>query len=199
MTRKVGNTMSKTAITSAPIAPVLADRWSPRSFDETYEISNHDLLSILEAGRWAPSANNVQPWRFSVGRRGDKVFAAIAENLKSWNAAWAPNASAIIVVSGVVKNDAGDENAWATFDSGIATAHMLVQIHELGLHGHVMAGVEFEALAEALGHGDHLKGLVAIAVGKVAPADKLQGPLFEREVATRVRLELDEIVIDGNI
>jgi hypothetical protein len=41
--------------------------------------------------------------------------------------------------------------------------------------------------------------LVAIAVGKAAPAEKLQGPLFEREVATRVRLELDEIVIDGNI
>jgi nitroreductase len=191
--------MSKTAITSAPIAPVLADRWSPRSFDETYELSNHDLRSILEAGRWAPSANNVQPWRFSVGRRGDAIFAKMAENLKSWNAAWAPKASAIIVVSGVVKNDAGDDNAWATFDSGIATAHMLVQIHELGLHGHVVAGIEFEALAEALGHGDNLKGLVGIVVGKAAPAEKLEGPLYEREVATRVRLELDEIVIDGNI
>ncbi len=191
--------MSKTAITSAPIAPVLADRWSPRSFDETYELSNHDLLSILEAGRWAPSANNVQPWRFTVGRRGDAIFAKIVENLKSWNAAWAPKASAIIVVSGVVKNAAGEPNAWSTFDSGIASAHMLVQIHELGLHGHVVAGIEFEELAKSLGHGDHLKGLVGIVVGKAAPADKLEGPLFEREVATRVRLGLDEIVIDGNI
>ncbi len=191
--------MSKTAITSAPIAPVLADRWSPRSFDETYELSNHDLLSILEAGRWAPSANNVQPWRFTVGRRGDAIFGKIVENLKSWNAAWAPKASAIIVVSGVVKNAAGEPNAWSTFDSGIASAHMLVQIHELGLHGHVVAGIEFEELAKSLGHGDHLKGLVGIVVGKAAPADKLEGPLFEREVATRVRLELDEIVIDGNI
>lgn len=199
MTRKVGNNMSKTAITSAPIAPVLADRWSPRSFDETYEISNHDLRSILEAGRWAPSANNVQPWRFSVGRRGDKVFAAIAENLTSWNAAWAPKSSALILVSGVVKNHVGEANTWAHFDSGLATANILVQATELGLHAHVMAGVEFQPLAEALGHGDHLKGLVAIAIGKVAPADKLQGPLFEREVATRVRLELDEIIIDGNI
>ncbi|MEY4019011.1 MAG: hypothetical protein RLZZ590_311 [Actinomycetota bacterium] len=191
--------MSKTAITSAPIAPVLADRWSPRSYDETHELSNHDLLSILEAGRWAPSANNVQPWRFSVGRRGDAVFGKIVENLKSWNAAWAPKASAIIVVSGVVKNDAGDPNAWSTFDSGIASAHMLVQIHELGLHGHMVAGIEFDELAKALGHGDQLKGLVGIVVGKAAPADKLEGPLYEREVATRVRLELDEIVIDGNI
>ncbi len=191
--------MSKTAITSAPIAPVLADRWSPRSFDETYELSNHDLLSILEAGRWAPSANNVQPWRFTVGRRGDAIFGKIVENLKSWNAAWAPKASAIIVISGVVKNAAGEPNAWSTFDSGIASAHMLVQIHELGLHGHVVAGIEFEELAKSLGHGDHLKGLVGIVVGKAAPADKLEGPLFEREVATRVRLGLDEIVIDGNI
>jgi nitroreductase len=191
--------MSKTAITSAPIAPVLADRWSPRSYDETHELSNHDLLSILEAGRWAPSANNVQPWRFSVGRRGEAVFAAIAENLTSWNAAWAPTASALLLVSGVVKNEAGEENRWAHFDSGLATANILTQVTELGLHAHVMAGVEFAPLAAALGHGDHLKGLVAIAIGKVAPAEKLQGPLYDRELAPRVRLPLDEIVIDGNI
>lgn len=191
--------MSKTAITSAPIMPVLADRWSPRSFDETHELSHHDLLSILEAGRWAPSANNVQPWRFSVGLRGDKVFATIVENLMSWNAAWAPKGSAIIIVSGVVKNHEGVENRWAHFDSGIATANILTQAHELGLHAHVVAGVDFEKLGPALGHGDHLQGLVGIVIGKVAPADKLEGPLFEREVATRVRLELDELVIDGKI
>jgi len=53
--------MKKTAITAAPVLPVIAERWSPRAYDENYAISQHELLSILEAGRWAPSANNAQP------------------------------------------------------------------------------------------------------------------------------------------
>ena len=63
--------MNKTAITAAQILPVLAERWSPRSFDANYKLSEHEVLSILEAARWAPSANNAQPWRFSVLHRGD--------------------------------------------------------------------------------------------------------------------------------
>ena len=82
--------MSKTAITAAPIAPVLADRWSPRAYDASYEIASHDLLSVLEAGRWAPSANNMQPWFFSVAKRGDDLWNQInAEALEGFNAAWA--------------------------------------------------------------------------------------------------------------
>ncbi|MEI7443163.1 MAG: nitroreductase family protein, partial [Actinomycetes bacterium] len=47
--------MSKVPQTSAPLAELIRDRWSPRSFDPTHEISDQDLLSILEAARWAPS------------------------------------------------------------------------------------------------------------------------------------------------
>lgn len=32
------------------------------------EVSNDILLHVLEAGRWAPSAHNAQPWRFIVIR-----------------------------------------------------------------------------------------------------------------------------------
>ena len=54
------------ATTSTPIHPVLSNRRSPRSFDATATISNEALVAILEAARWAPSANNFQPWRFHV-------------------------------------------------------------------------------------------------------------------------------------
>ena len=56
--------MHKTAITATEIAPAIANRWSSRAFDASYELTQHELLAILEAGRWAPSANNGQPWRF---------------------------------------------------------------------------------------------------------------------------------------
>ena len=60
------------AKTATPIHPVLANRRSPRSFDASATISKEDLLAILESARWAPSANNFQPWRFHVGVRGDE-------------------------------------------------------------------------------------------------------------------------------
>jgi hypothetical protein len=36
-----------------------------------------------------------------------------------------------------------------------------------------------------------------MAIGKQAPAEQLEGPAFEREIAPRVRKELSEIVISG--
>jgi len=59
------------AQTAVEIHDLIAERRSPRSLDETAEISKEDVLGILEAARWAPSANNLQPWRLIAGKRGD--------------------------------------------------------------------------------------------------------------------------------
>ena len=53
----------KPADTSVDIHPVLAERWSPRAFESNVKLGTEDLTAILEAGRWAPSSNNGQPWR----------------------------------------------------------------------------------------------------------------------------------------
>ncbi|MEY4016389.1 MAG: hypothetical protein RLZZ189_186, partial [Pseudomonadota bacterium] len=47
-----------------PIHSVFTDRWSPRSFSNE-AITEDELLTLLEAARWAPSAFNAQPWRFA--------------------------------------------------------------------------------------------------------------------------------------
>lgn len=49
------------------------------------EVSNDVLLRILEAGRWAPSAHNAQPWRFIV-IRDSALKQNLAENMANrWN------------------------------------------------------------------------------------------------------------------
>ncbi len=177
--------------------PVLAERWSPRSYDTSYVLSQHEMLSILEAARWAPSGNNVQPWRFSVAPRGTALHAKVVEGLSGFNAAWAPSASAIIVVSIVATNADGSEAKSAPFDAGLAVSQLITQAHELGLHAHVIGGVLHDVLHKNLELADNLKVLVALTVGKVAPATDLEGPAYEREIAPRTRLELDEIVLHG--
>ena len=67
---------SRRADTSAPLIDPLVERWSPRAYDPSAEVSTDVLRTILEAARWAPSASNTQPWRFIVARRGTSAFAA---------------------------------------------------------------------------------------------------------------------------
>jgi nitroreductase len=188
---------SKTAETSAPILPVLAERWSPRSFDGSYELSDQDLLSILEAGRWAPSGNNVQPWRFSAAKRGSDVFGIIAANLGGFNAAWSPKSAAYIVVSAFKNGNEHQPGSTSQFDAGLAASQIMIQTHGLGLHAHVMGGIEHEAMHAALGYPENLDVLVVIALGKLASADELEQPARDRELAPRTRLDLSEIVLHG--
>ncbi len=191
--------MSKTAITAAPIAPVLADRWSPRAYDSSYVLADHDLLSILEAGRWAPSANNHQPWFFSAAMRGSELFEQInAEALEGFNAAWAPNASGYVVVSILAKTpDGRDYSHAAAYDAGLAVMSMVVQAQELGIATHQVGGFNRTTMPGILGLGEDVQPIVLLVLGKLAAADTLQGPAYEREIAPRVRKTLDEIVLHG--
>ena len=189
---------NKIAITAAPIAPVLAERWSPRSFNRDYLLTQHEALSILEAGRWAPSSNNLQPWRFAYISKTDELHGAICEKgLTGFNQSWAPNASALIVVAVQVNTADGKENTGRKYDAGLAASMMVVQAQELGLHTHQIGGLVREEILELLKLDSNYEILTVIAVGKVAPAEELEGPAFEREVAPRVRLELDEIMLYG--
>ena len=72
---------SRKADTTAPLIHPLVERWSPRAYDPTAEVSTDVLRTILEAARWAPSANNTQPWRFIVARRGSDAFTTVSDEL----------------------------------------------------------------------------------------------------------------------
>ncbi len=189
--------MTKTAITAAPILPVLAERWSPRAYDATYEITQHELLSVLEAARWAPSGNNTQPWRFSVATRGTELFNQIVTGLSGFNAAWSPHASAYVVVSVTTNHTDGTPVKSAKFDAGLTTSQLVIQAHELGLHAHIMGGIDHEVLTKVLDLPAGVEPVVVVTLGKMAPANTLEGPAYEREIAPRTRLSLDEIVLTG--
>ena len=74
---------------------------------------------------------------------------------------------------------------------------MVVQAQEIGLHTHHIGGIVHSEVHSLLKLDDNHEVLVIIAVGKVAPAEQLEGPAYEREVAPRVRLSLDEVMLYG--
>jgi nitroreductase len=188
--------MSKTPETSAPLTPLLEARWSPRSYDEAYELSDQELLSILEAGRWAASSNNGQPWRFSVAKRGSQLHAKVVAGLTGFNQGWAPTASALIVVS-VKKAEDGSSRKGNFYDAGLAVSQMSIQAQAMDLYTHQMGGILHDEIHKSLGLSSDLEVALVFTVGKKAPAEKLEGPALERELAPRTRLELSEIVLHG--
>jgi nitroreductase len=191
--------MQKPAETAVPIHPLLANRWSPRAYDENHNLSDAEVLAILEAGRWAPSSNNGQPWAFSVARREDALFRIISESaLSGFNAAWAPRASAYFVISTTVLNAEGNPYKPAPFDAGLAAMSMVLQAEALGLATHQIGGFKADELAAALElEGKNLAPTIIITVGKAANPEILEGGALEREIGPRSRKALDEVVIHG--
>jgi len=189
--------MTRQATTVTPISEIHATRWSPRSFDESAELTREAVVASLEAARWAPSANNVQPWRFVVGFRGDDTFETIAKNLMSFNAAWAPKASALVVNIAQTSDAEGKENAFALYDLGQAVAHFTLQATHDGLFTHQMGGVNRDELAEALNVPAGFTVISVTAVGSLGSPDALPEVLATREVAPRTRIELRDIVNYG--
>jgi nitroreductase len=78
-------TSTKMADTTVPLHPLLAQRWSPRGFDRAHHLDDTSLQALLEAARWATSANNSQPWRFLVTRRGEQAFTRLHAGLADGN------------------------------------------------------------------------------------------------------------------
>jgi hypothetical protein len=88
----------------------------------------------------------------------------------------------------------GTPNPYAIYDLGQSVAHFSIQAQTDGLYVHQVAGTDVKALKEIFNLPAGFEAFVAIAVGKLAPADLLPEPLAEREKAPRVRHELAEIV-----
>lgn len=185
----------RTSDTSVPLVPLLNERWSPRSFDPAAEISDAQLTALLEAARWAPSASNLQPRRFIVGRRGTPTFATILANLMGFNTLWAGNSAALVVAVAETETESGEARTWAQYDMGLAVSALSVQAHAEGLHVHQMAGIEADGLRAAFDLPARLLPLTVSAIGVVDTADKLPEKLAERESLPRTRLPLDELVL----
>jgi len=187
---------ARSADTDVSLITALADRWSPRAFDPDAIVERETVRTILEAARWAPSANNTQPWRFLVARRGTADFTAIHDQLAGFNKAWADSAAILIVNIAATVDDSGRPMTFARYDLGQAVAHLSVQAQHEGLHTHQMGGFDGAAIHEAFGLDDSLEVVSVTALGVLGDADTLPEPLKEREGAPRVRRALRDSVLN---
>lgn len=190
--------MIKKAVTSVEINELIANRWSPRSFDNSKSLSNEQITQLLEAARWSASSMNEQPWRFMVWNRNDNSegFQKVFECLSEGNQKWCKNVNTFILAAAYQKLSNGDVNASAQFDTGLAVGNMLIQAVSMGLSTHPMGGYDKQKLKEQFSLSDDLVQYAIIAVGYQAEAEKLDdAALIRREKSSRQRKEISELII----
>jgi nitroreductase len=185
------------AIVSQPVAPVhelLAGRASTRAYDGR-PLERHDLLSLLEAARWAPSSYNRQPWRFLVWDRHadpvafDKAFATLVSS----NQKWVANVPVLIGVFADTEAEEGKINKSAPYDTGAAAFSLVLQAQALGLSARQIGGFDHEALRSTFDIPASVNIQSFIAVGHLGDVGNLAEDIKKRESAPRVRRELHEI------
>jgi len=166
----------------ADIAEMFIDRWSPRAFTAE-AIEESQLLSLLEAARWAPSCYNEQPWHIYHVSADSPKHAMFVETLAELNQSWACNAPLLIYIvsrNNFAYNDRA--NPWAGFDAGAAWMSLALQARQMGLYAHAMAGFKRKAAMEFLGlDAETYKIYAAIAVGYLGDKSQLNAELQEKE------------------
>jgi nitroreductase len=181
---------------SHELHPLLQRRWSPRAFS-AQPVEEEKLLTLLEAARWAASANNVQPWRFIyAAKEQDERYSKLFECLNERNQFWAKGAPALIMT--LVKThfeQGGQPNKWALHDLGLAVGNLTVQASALDLYVHNIAGFSAEKARELFNLPPDVEPVTMIAVGYLGDAEHLAEPLKERELAQQQRKPLAELTL----
>lgn len=191
----MSHVLDRTAQTDVPILDVLAERWSTRVFDAETPIDEEALRAAFEAARWSPSANNTQPWRFLLARRGTDAHARVVDSLLGFNQGWAPAAGALVVVLAETTGADGNALPWATYDAGQAAAFFTVEAHARGLATHTMGGFSGDGLRASFDLDARFTPVTVIAVGAFGDPDAADEAVRARENAPRTRRPLAETLL----
>lgn len=180
-----------------PIHPLIASRWSPRAYDER-AVEPEKLQRIFEASRWTASSNNLQPWYFLVGFKGDLVYQKIAATLAEFNQLWALHAPVLVLAIAKTTNSRGDINTAHAYDLGQAVATLSLQAMAEGVYTHQMGGFDSETAASSLEIPVEYKALVAFTLGYLGDAELLHPNLKKLEFSARMRRSISETVFTGS-
>lgn len=163
----------------------ILNRRSIRSY-KPEQLRDEELQTILEAGKFAPSGMNTQPWHFTVVQNKEllqSINATIRESLlKSGNEFMKERAKAenfsVFYHAPTLLLVSGDENALTPqYDCTFAMANMLLAAESLGIGACFIYGVvstlntaEGEALRKELGIPAGYKIYCSAACGYKAEA-----------------------------
>lgn len=169
-----------------PVAPLFVQRWSPRSF-RAGSVPRTTLEAMVEAARWAPSSNNLQPWSFHITNGPGPIRDAWNGAVNAWNRAWTDKAPVLVWVVARTTNPPSERhphptpNRHAFFDTGAAAIQFVLEGERHGLRSHYLGGIDAALANKLLGLDADHEVVCAIVVGHPGPAENLPETLRARE------------------
>lgn len=163
--------------------PMFLRRWSPRAFVPECMPVEH-LMAMFEAACWAPSAFNAQPWQFFHAMRNTPEWEPMVGLLAGFNASWAREASALVLIASRKTMDIKDEqvDSWShSFDAGAAWGYLALQASLLGYQAHAMTGFDMRRAALEVEEAGDLRPEAMVAIGRVGDSASLPERLRLRE------------------
>jgi nitroreductase len=162
------------------VKEAILKRRAYRSLDPV-EITEDLIKDLASCAQLSASCNNNQPWRY-VFVYDPVMLKKMHEALSKGNE-WIHRASMIIAVLSKKEYDCIiGERAYYQFDTGMATAFLILRATELGLVAHPIAGYSPKKTREILGIPDDLEVITLVNVGK--HADVIYPELTEKQAAT---------------
>ena len=144
------------------------------------EITQSLINELAQSASLAPSCFNYQPWRYVFVYDKDvlkQMFAAMSKNND-----WTQRASMIIAVITKKELDCiikGRE--YALFDTGMATALLILRATELGLVAHPIAGYDEQKVKEILGAPEDMTVITLVNVGQ--HSNEMNELMTEKQIA----------------
>ena len=190
--------MIKKANTDYPIHELIENRWSPYKFLPDRKVPREDLLSLLEAARWAPSSYNEQPWRFIVAPKEQTgEFEKLLSCLVKANQEWAKNSSILMLgITHLTFDRNGRENKAAMHDLGAAVSHLSFEATTRGISVHQMIGIEPQKAREIYAIPEDYEVLIAFAIGYPDLNETTTDSLAVRDRTPRERKSISEVVFN---
>ena len=191
--------MEKPAMTDRPLIDEIKNRWSPRALSSD-PISPKTLLTVFEAGRWAPSCFNDQPWFYIIAQKNqpdefEKMLSCLVEK----NQSWAVNASVLSIgISRISFSTRDRENRHAFHDLGMSIMNMMTQATSMGLFIHAMAGFSAEKARNIYSIPEGYEPVTALAIGYPGTIEELPEDFRDAEIKPRERKELDSFIFEKN-
>lgn len=183
--------------TSTALHQHIKNRQSKRAY-RTDALSNEQIRILFEAARWAPSANNEQPWSYVFATKDQpELWQKIFDALNDTNKIWAEHAP-VLVVAMIRKNfeRTGLPNGSARYDLGAANALLSIQAESMGLNVHQMGGYNKAKAIENLNIPDTHEPVVVMAIGYPGAPEILPEHLRQREIGPRTRSAIDTFVMN---
>jgi len=146
------------------VKEAIEKRRAYRSFDPI-EISKELVKNLAEVAQITPSCANQQPWRFIFVYDQNKlkeVFTTLSKGNK-----WVEKASMVITVFSKPEYDCIiGERLYYLFDTGMATAFIILRATELGLIAHPIAGFNEIKVKEILKIPSEMRLITLVIIGK---------------------------------